>query len=307
MKYILEGIRSGTLKQKNLSGSEYAELIQTKERLIEVYHIEEKFDLLLGNYSELENSLLTSAVEHMVYGPQGAQWYLTQKNYIVRRIVNLLGSCRLYIDQTRHHLSRIYGRSTEIPDAFKSLVHSEYNSCSSYRIMDALRNYSQHRGYPFQAMGFPIKMVDPKNSKNMLFSITPLIQPKIMAKDHRTKRNILNELMSKGEYVDIKPIYREYIESLWRIHSGLRAMIAHHVAEWDLLVMQTVNDFYESTKALNMFRLGIIRKGEDGSIAEAEDLSHEMIQERRYYEHRNRNLINISKRYVTGEVVKLDV
>ena len=92
----------------------YMDIKSAKENLFETLHIEEKLDLVLGNYFDLENFLLTTSLDFMIYRTQDYTWLQKNRGEFSRKIVNLLAGCRLYADQIIHHLNNIFGSGSGV-------------------------------------------------------------------------------------------------------------------------------------------------------------------------------------------------
>ena len=63
-------------------------------------------------------------------------------------VQNMLSSIRGYIDTFEHTLSTSYGKDSEILSNFRKEKNSAYDNSKSYRFIELLRNYVQHRGVP---------------------------------------------------------------------------------------------------------------------------------------------------------------
>jgi hypothetical protein len=109
MDYGLARLLLGSPKFVAITEDEYTDIRRRREILREALFIEEKFDLVVDNYLEFETDLLDSAAREMVRGVSSWTAFQGERNQMNRRIVNLLSSCRLYLDHTHHHLSNIGG------------------------------------------------------------------------------------------------------------------------------------------------------------------------------------------------------
>src|SRR5438874_20314 len=114
MKYKLAREVLGSSAFIELSEAEYLQIKSAQKNLLEALFMEEKLDVVIDNYLELETDLLSSAARHMVQRNQDYIWFQTERNLLSRRLVNLLSACRLYVDQTRHHLSNIFGSELDV-------------------------------------------------------------------------------------------------------------------------------------------------------------------------------------------------
>ena len=107
MKYLLTERTLGSSVTIKITEQEYKKIKTAKNNLLEIFYIEEKFDILIGNYLEFELDLLKYAAHHMVRGSGTHTELHRGLNQITRRIINLLSTGRLYLDQSIHNLNNI--------------------------------------------------------------------------------------------------------------------------------------------------------------------------------------------------------
>lgn len=68
MKYLLTLRVLGNSTSIEITEHEYIKINTVKNNLLEILYIEEKFDIFVDNYLELETDLSNYAVRHMVRG-----------------------------------------------------------------------------------------------------------------------------------------------------------------------------------------------------------------------------------------------
>jgi hypothetical protein len=217
---------------------EYFDIRQRREILLEALFIEEKFDLVVDNYLEFETDLLNSCAREMVRGVQNWATFQEERNQINRRVVNLLSACRLYLDHTRHHLGNIGDSATAITEIIKTSISAQYDGSLGYRVMDALRNYVQHRGYPIHSVTFNASWNDDRSK--LIYAITPYLIIARLEEDGKFKSSVLEELKQQGDKVDIKPMIREYIDGLGKIHNEIRRQLKCLVDESDKTIRDAI-------------------------------------------------------------------
>jgi hypothetical protein len=148
MNFALTNAVLGYSHFVDISKEEYRAIGDSKKCLIEALYIEQKLDMVVEDYFEFEMELLATSTRQMVQWNQDYYWFQEEINRLNRRIVNLLSVCRLYLDQSIHHLSCIYGKEGEKLNNIKKKISREYDSKLGFRVMEAMRNYVQHRGFP---------------------------------------------------------------------------------------------------------------------------------------------------------------
>lgn len=116
--------------------------------------VEERLDLVLGNYEELEQELLNASLSEALYDDPDDPWNASMgmMQRFARRLANLLTTTRAYCDQLPHAMNALYGHDSSQSAAVKAFFHGEYDTVLGYRVCEALRNYVQHRGSPIHEM-----------------------------------------------------------------------------------------------------------------------------------------------------------
>jgi hypothetical protein len=283
-----------------LSTAEFEEIRAAKANLLEALFIEEKMDIIIENYLELENDILASSARQMVQTDFSYSSAQSQRNRFSRRIINLLSACRGYLDQACHHISNIYGEDSQVAAAFVTSTHEQHDSRLGYRLMEALRNYVQHRGSPLHAVSHGGRWIESDRGKQLKFTSRILMRVSDLAEDSKFKKPILDELKQFAkEEVDLQPFVREYVAGLSVIHQRLRDRLSHDLTNWEKVIYSALERFRlsfpeQAASSGNVFAM---------SANEEVWLSSEFIEARRRLNQKNRNLANLAARYVTNKIV----
>lgn len=126
-----------------ISESDFLQLKTSRDCLLGALAIEEKYELLVANFIDLEKECLNITCESMLRNNDEYSDFFDIRIRLNRRVVNLLTASRLYMDHLSQHVKTCLLNETA---NVKSLFSSEYDGCFEYRFMEALRNYVQHRG-----------------------------------------------------------------------------------------------------------------------------------------------------------------
>jgi hypothetical protein len=106
--------------------SDYYENIRNyKANLIRALNIEINFDILLGNYREFEEEILTMSLRHIIFATELHYELKPQRKELNRRIANFLSSSRSYRDQLPQDMNMIYGRDTTKPKNITELINQQ--------------------------------------------------------------------------------------------------------------------------------------------------------------------------------------
>lgn len=288
----------------DISQREYKEIKLARENLFQALFIEEKFDVIIENYIDFEKELLSSGARHMLFKKYDYDWMHSEINFINRCAVNLLTTCRLYLDQSKHHIGNIYGKNSDKVNKFTFETEYRYDNYLGYRTMEALRNYVQHRGFPIHSGTFDIKFVDKESTSNVLFAFTPYILVSELDKDPKFKKSILAELKTMGEKVDIKPLIREYVECIGLIQEKIRQNMKDDLEVWEDILNQTINMFRnEFGSEESLMGLMIVAETDENTYSDTTSIFTEFIDRRKELVRKNRSYENLTARYVTNEII----
>ena len=111
MKYTLTTLTSSNQYHVPILYDYFSQLKSAQEFLLEAMYIEEKFNLILENYAEFELELFNYSIRRMLFHDFDWSSTVDKMHSINRKIINLLTTCRLYIDQVSHNIHKIYSSS----------------------------------------------------------------------------------------------------------------------------------------------------------------------------------------------------
>lgn len=138
------------------------ELIEYMNMLEFVFYSTEPLKYNMNNFTKL--------YEELNLGIRNAA---LSKYLIVASVQNVLSSMRGYIDGFAHALSEFYGKESAVFKNFKIYKSKAFDNNKSYRFIEALRNYVQHRGFPIDKIR--IDLNENKNSIKLVLMKTSLI------------------------------------------------------------------------------------------------------------------------------------
>ena len=304
MNYGLKRYVIGSSAFVEISREDYEYFKLAKANSLEVLFIEMKFDFVIENFLELEMSFLEIAANHMVLRNLSYPRLQNEKNLVNRRLVNLLSACRSYLDQAMHHLHNILSKESETVKEIEEYKNQQYDQCFGYKVMEALRNYVQHRGFPIHEVAFNTKWVELKSGKWMLFSLTPYIRPDKLEEDEQFKKSVLKDLKESGDKIDIKPLARDYIASLGSIHEKIRNLLRADVDDWKQTILAAMSRFKEKyPDEPSIVGLEAVVRNDDGTYFQRIPLFEDFIEYRQQLENKNSNLATLGKRYVSSEII----
>jgi hypothetical protein len=295
--YGLARLVFGSNRVLSINKSEYDGLSETKARLLDALFIEQKFDLVVENYLELEQELLSSTARFMLHGDTDYRWFALERALINRRLLNLLSVCRGYIDHIQGVARRILGQADAA--AFDAIFRQYYDATFGYRVMEAIRNHVQHRGFPIHVLEYAPRLED-KETRNRFPHEVAIYTKTVYLREGDFKASVLAELEALGGRVDVKPLIRDYIDCLASIHEQYRKLIQTQVSDWDSAVLVAI-DRYAKQFPDEPSVIGLAAVVVDGPRRLGEvPLFRDLIKHRQELESKNRGFANLRARFVSG-------
>jgi hypothetical protein len=299
MRYEVTQRWSGGKGPVEISEADFQAIREAKEGVVRALAIEEKLDLVLDNFIEYEGDFLQLALRSAVFEEYDWSDFRAAVQRVNRRLVNLLTTCRLYLDQTPHELASL--NDPALGAAFKRQAGVEYDSRLGYRVMEALRNYVQHRDLPVGGLSYHSAWVPEQTREWRRHIVQATIAIDTLKDDTNFKQNILREIEAEGEKLNLKQLVREYISGLGSVHSTLRGHLAPRVKAWDERLLGTLREYQGTTNASLEIGVEVLATNDEGDAVEEIQVFTGPIDRRRALERKNRNAGHWTKILVTSE------
>lgn len=301
------GITQATFGQRpflQLSKTDFDQIVFARKGLFEIVGVEEKFDLLLENYKEIEQELLNLSLRNMMYGDLSWDTFNNQILVVNRRVLNFLSSTRLYLDHLMHSASTLSGVDAALHADVKSYTAEQYDSIVGYRILESLRNYTQHRGMPVRQLtihyGRPGRV---GLSADPLHTLTPSLEVKQLLEDPKFKKQIAQELRAMGEYVDLKPLIRGFVVGLGNVHMFVRDRLNEHVQNWEQLLIGALDRYTKEGDERFPDHVDVVERDDNGLFLSTHTIVRQMISRRKDFVAKNSKFPDYVTNYVTAESI----
>lgn len=282
-----------------ISHEQFRLLKEARSHLFEALSIEDKFNLVLENYAEFEQEVFSLTVKGMLFYNDDWSSGIDEIHVVNRRIINLLKMCRLYIDQTSHNIHSIYGSDSEQEKAIEGQKSQEYDSDRpGYRVMEAMRNYVQHRELPIDRLSKEVQKIKSGSDMFTKHTIRLHIDIKTLKEDKKFKRRILTELEALGESVEFAPLIRQYLASIGTIHFKIRELLSLDLSQWEEIIEISVNQYREFTSYIDGLQAVSV---DESKATETVFIFDDVIKRRRMLEDRSRYLTDYSSHFVSSE------
>jgi|TARA_B100000700_G_C14934374_1_gene803509 hypothetical protein len=233
----------GSTQELEISESRFQRIKEAKKLLSEGLAIEEKWEILVSNYVDLESDCLSATTSHMLFSEQPYEAFFKNTVLFNKRLVNLLTASRLYSEQIESHIGRCFPDSSQIKDEVKSWKSKAYDSMFEYRFMEALRNYAQHRGLAVHQITVGGSWTDVEREDAELRNGIKLFTHKSKVEDDSAfKKTVVKEMPEK---VDLMLMVRVYISELSKIHLKARELLKDRLAEAREVISSSIDEYVE--------------------------------------------------------------
>jgi hypothetical protein len=233
-----------------ITESEFEALRVARRVLSEALSLEDIYGILVANYGDFERALVCSSVEEMVGFDYGYDYFFATRQELNRRLVNLLTATRLYLDQLERHVRRLVpdGEGDDAWLSIKKCVSAAYDEHFEYRFMEELRNRTQHRGVPVDAVSLGGGR---DKDGHLAFKADLFSSKEQIALDRKFKKSVVAEMPDK---VDLKLAVRTYVSALSVVHGEVRKRITASVESARSLMASTIDSYppVEGTKPVGL-------------------------------------------------------
>jgi hypothetical protein len=228
-------------------------LNDARDGLILALAIEEKFDIVIANFAELERDLLTVSLEDMIYREENRGLAGRDDRMLFnRRLSNLLSSARMYRDQVKADLNstdawKMLDMKQWVDGAMSKAAqdHVEFRAC------EALRNVTQHQETPVYSFVRQSKWTE----LGLCFTTVLIASLSAFSAKRAPNQNLEEDLWpvfapeeekKQPARVDdrtivLMPIVRRYVEILAKIHAELREKLRTSIESWESFVKAQVD------------------------------------------------------------------
>jgi hypothetical protein len=295
MKYVLTIDRMGNYPNVNLEKEDYESIKKAMLALNDGLAIEEKYDILISNYSEFEMEILKQATQLMICLPLSYYDFFESRIGFDRKLVNLLTAATLYRDGLSHHVGKVVGDSAKVD--VKALFSKQYDNSIEYRFMEALRNHVQHCELPVHRVQYSPYTLGSGKDRKLVYTMELASQKIFLQENEKFKKKVLKEI---PEIIDLKLSTRIYIECISKVHALVRGILSNTLQEYRLLIEKTINSYQESysDKVLGLYLFCMDGEEEVEKtllMLDWDNVRLKLIE-------RNPELINLRIRHVSGEI-----
>lgn len=282
-----------------ISAEEYSLLEKARSVLSNALAIEEKYEILVANFLDLEKKLLHIAATNIVRETLNYSDLFEIRSVLNIRFVNLLTAARLYLDQLPQDVGDCVPENCKAVDLVKAQCSREHDEHFEYRFMEALRNHVQHRGIPIHLIRQDPRRTSFGDDELTEVTVDIVAQRRYLEEDEKFKKAVLDEI---SEDVDLKAASRHYVESLSTINEFARELIAQSVKSARATI-EAAHKRYAEVYPESLTGISASAIAENGQVSSV-PLLLDWDDVRIELQMRNTRLRNLRKRYVTGRTMK---
>jgi len=299
MKYTVRVWAIGPYPEVVIDKEKFDELKNARSCLSGALAIEEKYELLLSNYVDLEKECLGVSTDYMVRNTADYSGFFDIRLAFNRRIVNLLTSTKLYIDQIQQHVRACVCNENDIEKKVKSFFSTEYDANFEYRFMEALRNYVQHRGLAVHSTSMGGKLMHDEEREGLEFKTSLFTHKEEVESDKAFKKQVSNEMPDK---VNLMYAARVYVGSISKAHCEIRSMLKSESEKSRDIISKTIKNYEDNNngKSIGLSAICSIPKEPADETVEKFPLLLDWDDIRLNLIKKNPKMDNLGKRYVSG-------
>jgi hypothetical protein len=293
-----------------MAPEEFEHLKRARRGFMVLREIEEKLDLVLENFAEYEQELLSLTLRRTLFWDLSWSSFVNDINLINRRLANLLTTGRLYLDQVKGDIHSIYNRDGPVSQGLNKRLAEVYDAKFGYRVMEALRNHMQHRGLPITGVNYPTKREGSSGARRLRWRIAPYLDVDVLRGNEGFKKSILKELEIRGPKVVIIPLVREYVEGIGCVHDYLREATSKDLSEWVQQLEGVIRSSRTEFGDEDMTGVTLVTETdpESDSVegAKTEQIFTDLLERHKFLAGKNLSLKNLALHFVSGEHIELE-
>lgn len=295
MKHVLRISVPEEYPEVPITAEDFQALRVAREVLSNALALEQKYEIIRGNYIQFEKRCLEISCDRMTCFDNSYSGFFGIQLDLNICLVNLLTSTRLYTDGLAPHVKVCISADQDAANKVKVLLREQYDRNLNYRFMEALRNYVQHRGLPVHFTQHGSKWTSLEDDGLLEYSIYVASDRAKLEEDPKFKKPVLKDF---GERIDLVHTTRCYVESISNIHESIRNLVASSVSAARSEI-ESMHSRYTQVYKGDLTGLAA-EVWSDGQLQSSLPLLLDWDDIRINLQERNPKLTNLSKRYVTN-------
>lgn len=295
-QYFLKVAAIGSYPKLEITEEEFQNIAEARKVLSSALSIEEKYDLTLSNYIDLEKELLSLTAELMIKFNFDYDNLNKIRAALNRKIANFILTGKIYTEQIVSTAALCANDCSQAKTELKKFRSDKYDNNLDYKIMEALRNYIAHYGMVLHTVSLPSYWTKDSNgeAKELEFNINLFSEKKLLIADPEFKKEIIHLLPEK---FDLKKGARSYIGCISEIQENVRRITDSRINSARLTIEEYLSQYGLVNNGVS-FAVGAYSPKDKKPIM----LSLEWDNVRINLAKINISISNMSKRYATNSI-----
>lgn len=209
-----------------LSEVQYDELRRAIMVIEALWYLEESYDVLLQNAVDLEVAVARLEANQRANISSFPDEGDLELRLLNRLLINFLASTRAFVDSVPAQVSLAGGPlAAKLPE-LKALFCEQFDAEFSYRLMDALRNHSQHRAAAISQNLIRSRTWSSTNGESKeLMWVSPQIDRDILIEDRKIRPLTREEIERTCDaMIDLLPHLATYVRCLGKVVDKARSL-----------------------------------------------------------------------------------
>ena len=186
--------------------------------------MEERFDAVVCNFLDFEKAMMVNLLEFSYAGLKHDFHSMEMRRNLNRALMNALSAARGFVDHLPQACNSVFGKADSRGMECTDSLRDSYDSSPGYRIFEALRNHSQHSGFPIHSISFDMQMEGDFPNMRARQSISPMLDTVEIKRNRKFKASVLKELEKLGKRLDLKQFLRAYVAGIAKAHYKFREL-----------------------------------------------------------------------------------
>ncbi|NJL70921.1 MAG: hypothetical protein HC888_04545 [Candidatus Competibacteraceae bacterium] len=274
----------------------YSKLKESKRCLVDQFQFEEKFDIILENYKDFETERFAISLDVELFSHQTTPQVYARRRNLIRRIMNVLTSIRLYLDV----IASMEKGKPHYAD-LRKYVNALYDGNFSYRLMEGIRNHIQHRGSPFAA-GQHSRRLDRESGAFFRIGTSVYLEVDAVINDRTTKASLKKELQDlDGKTLEINKLISSYIGCIARLHDYWRSVNLPSLQKSSDTYMEYFRRYHELSRSRPEHLFLKVTHSEESQNSDSEfEISTVVIENLSFLRDKNQGLDNLEMRFISS-------
>lgn len=289
----------GSMNSLEVSEVEYKLLVRSRSILSAALSIEEKYDLVLGNFIDFEREAILLTMDSLTDLSFNYSKAYTVLSALNRRVANFIFFGKNYTELIPSMASKCVDDKAGMIKKVEALRSKIYDETLDYRFAEALRGHITHCADAVHSVTNPSRwtMNADKQADKLVFNIGVHSLKDRLRENSGFKKSVLNEV---GDKIDLKQVARKYMGCISELQEQVRSFTEDSVRE----AREVIQDYTDRYAAINDGEsFGLAAFSQDAAVSRPLSLSLEWDDVRIELAEKNQPIQNIDRRYLSSDVV----